>query len=217
MGEGIRVGEVGTASRLVAISNTSFPSHEAPAPQNRPVLISAVRDNIQRAGNWSFYEIVHGGLREDCRACVDRQFHEWNGIDASGMPAYLLGADYVRMFNDDKLDPDFEMYVTVDRPASLLVFFDDRMDPPQWLLDGFENTGDKIGMDVGPYTHSNPPHYKKDFKRGAGPGQSVENVLSIWRRDVPVPTTLRLGATEAKKSKVNMYAVAAIPLEKGKP
>jgi hypothetical protein len=213
MGQGMRVDEVGTASRIAAITSSSFPGGGDSRVQERPLIISAVRDNIRRPGNWSFYEIVHGGMREDALAFVDREFHEWNGIDASGMPAYLLGADYVRMFNDDKVDNNFEMYVTIDQPAMLFVFFDDRLPPPKWLRDNFQNTGDKIGMDVGPFTEGNLVFTAKRFSTGVGPGVSVDNVLSIWQRRVPVPTTLRLGATETPNTDINMYAVAAIPLE----
>jgi hypothetical protein len=155
-------------------------------------------------------------MREDALAFVDREFHEWNGVDASGMPAYLLGADYVRMFNDDKVDNNFEMYVTIDRPAMLFVFFDDRLTPPKWLRDNFQDTGDKIGMDVGPFTEGKLVFTAERFSTGVGPGVSVDNVLSIWQRRVPVPTTLRLGATETPNTDINMYAVAAIPLEDAK-
>lgn len=213
MGQGIRVDEVGTASRLVAITSSSFPGSSKSKAQRRPLIISAVRDNIKRPSNWSYYEIVHAGLQEDAPAFVDREFHQWNGIDSSGMPKYLLGADYVRMFNDDKVDSGFEMYVTVDRPAKLLVFFDDRLQPPKWLLDNFENTGDKIGMDVGPFTEGSLVFTADKFDTGVGPGDSVENTLSIWQKRVPVPTTIRLGATETPNTDINMYAVAAIPLE----
>ena len=213
MGQGIRVDEVGTASRLVAITSSSFPGSSKLQAQGRPLIISEVRDNIKRPSNWSFYEIVHAGLQEDAPAFVDREFHQWNGVDPSGMPGYLLGADYVRMFNDDKVDSGFEMYVTVDRPAMLLVFFDDRLQPPKWLRDNFENTGDKIGMDVGPFTEGSLIFTAEKFDTGVGPGDSVENVLSIWQKKVPVPTTIRLGATETPNTDINMYAVAAIPLK----
>jgi FecR protein len=213
MGQGIRVDEVGTVSRLVAITSSSFPGGVRPQAPVRPLIISSVRDNIKRPGAWSFYEIVHAGLQEDGLAFVDREFHQWNGVDASGMPAYLLGADYVRMFNDDKVDDSFEMYVTIDRPAMLYVFFDDRLTPPKWLRDNFRDTGHNIGMDVGPFTEGELEFTAERFGTGVGPGASVENTLSIWQRRVPKPTTLWLGATEAPNTDINMYAVAATPLK----
>ena len=212
MGQGIRVDEVGTVSRIVAITSSSFPGGVRPQAPLRPLIITAVRDNIKRPGNWSFYEIVHAGMQEDGLAFVDREFHQWNGVDGSGMPAYLLGADYVRMFNDDKVDDSFEMYVTIDRPAMLYVFFDDRLTPPKWLRDNFRDTGDNIGMDVGPFTEGNLVFTADRFRTGVGPGVSVENTLSVWQRRVPKPTTLQLGATEAPNTDINMYAVAATPL-----
>jgi hypothetical protein len=212
MGQGIRVDEVGTVSRIVAITSSSFPGGKLPQAPVRPLIISSVRDNIKRPGAWSFYEIVHAGLQEDVLAFVDREFHQWNGVDASGIPVYLLGADYVRMFNDDKVDDSFEMYVTIDRPAMLYVLFDDRLTPPKWLRDNFQDAGDNIGMDVGPFTEGELVFTAERFSTGVGPGSSVENTLSIWQRCVSKPTTLRLGATEAPNTDINMYALAATPL-----
>lgn len=216
MGQGMRVDEGGTVSRIVSITSTSFPGGDSTGKPVRPLIISAVQDNIKRADSWSFYEIVHAGMREDARAFVDREFHEWNGVDTSGMPPYLLGADYVRTFNEDKIDEGFEMSVTITRPAMLYVLFDDRMTPPKWLRDNFENTGDKIGVDVGPFTTFTTGKYvftAKDFSTGVGAGVSVDDVLSVWKRRVPKPTTLRLGATEWHDPNINMYSVAATPLD----
>ena len=66
-------------------------------------------------------------------------------------PRYLLGADYVKTFNDDKLNRKVEIRVTLDRPAILYVLHDKRSPPPDWLREKFFNTGDEIGLDGGGY------------------------------------------------------------------
>ena len=63
------------------------------------------------------------------------------------MPAYLVGGDYVKTFNNDKFSK-IEVYVTLVRPAYLYVLFDKRGVPPKWLRDEFEFTGDDIGVDA---------------------------------------------------------------------
>ena len=61
-------------------------------------------------------------MQEDAKAFADREEHEWNGITSDGMPAYLLGGDYVKTFNNDKIKNDIEITVKLDRAAKLLHF-----------------------------------------------------------------------------------------------
>ena len=68
-----------------------------------------------------------------------------------GIPSYLLGGDYVKTFNDDKLNREVEIQVTLDRPAVLYVLLDKRSPVPDWLREDFFNTGDEIGIDGGGY------------------------------------------------------------------
>jgi hypothetical protein len=171
-------------------------------------VISSVNDNIRRGESFCYYEIVRGGMREDAKAFVDRKDHEWNGIDTSGMPSYLLGGDYVKTFNDDKLNRDVEIQVTIDRPAVLFVLHDKRSPVPDWLRDAFFDTGDEIGIDGGGYTRLTE---RKTV--GVGPGVSIDDTLSIWRRDVPVPGTVTLGAVPMGGEKHNMYGIVAVPME----
>ena len=60
-----------------------------------------------------YYEIVPGGMREDAVAFVDRDY-QWNGVDAKGIPSYLVGGDYVKTFNDDKVAQNLVITVTLD-------------------------------------------------------------------------------------------------------
>src|SRR5262249_14448522 len=124
-GQGMHLDERGTASRIVSITDQSYsdsPSRES----SRPPVITDVRDNIQR-DVLNYYEIVQEGMQEDAKAFADREEHEWNGATTDGMPSYLVGGDYVKTFNNDKVKRDIEITVTLDRPSKLYVLFDKRI------------------------------------------------------------------------------------------
>lgn len=215
MGEGVRVDERGTVSRIVWLNSDRFATYgdEPPAPPSRLPVISAVDDNITRADSdrWKFYEIVPEGMREDAKAFVDRLGHEWNGIDEQGMPPYLIGGDYVKTFNNDKYIRQIEVFVTLDRPANLYVLFDSRGTPPRWLRDEFEDTGDAIGVDEARHVFPDGAVFETDGP-GVGSGVSVETLHTIWRRVVTEPGTIRLGPTGATDGNFNMYGIVAVPL-----
>jgi hypothetical protein len=211
----MRIDKRGTASRIVAISNERFanrPDYYA-AKVDRPVLISAVTDNIDRKnGSWNYYEIVHGGMCEDAKAFVDRDAHEWNGLNENGMPKFLLGGDYVKSFNNDKYGHDLELFVTIDHPCRLFILIDDRITPPTWLRRRFRDTGFDIGLDVGPFFRVEDDVLIDDRLPGVGPGVSVDDVISIWECKIDTPQVVHLGAPEASHRYVNMYGIVAVPL-----
>jgi len=137
-GEGVRVSSEGAASRIVSILDSQFSVPDSVSARiPRVPVISAVHDNIRRGESWHYYEIVHGGMREDAKAFVDRKDHEWNGVDASGMPSYLLGGDYVKTFNDDKVNRAVEIDVTIERPAILFILPDRRSPIPTGFAQAF--------------------------------------------------------------------------------
>lgn len=211
-GEAMRLDAYGTISRIVSISNQRF-SDDLLTPVGdglRPAIISSVRDNIQRETAWNYYEIVRAGMQEDARAFVDRQSHEWNGVDSSGMPRYLQGGDYVKTFNNDKCRKDIEIIITLSEPCNLYILFDDRISAPAWLRENFRDTGDKIGVDGGPWMYNGV--LSKGVTAGSGAGESVDDVLSVWVREVKSPGPVRLGATETPHDDLNMYGIVAVPL-----
>ncbi|TWT46886.1 FecR domain-containing protein [Botrimarina hoheduenensis] len=211
MGEAVRVDDLGAAQRIVSIPSERF---AAAAPSDAPLVepvIADIRDNIRGDQSWNYYEVVRAGLREDALAYVDRESHEWNGFDERGLPAYLLGADYVKMFNNDKVQSDYELSVTVARPALLFVLFDDRVPPPEWLVRDFTDTGDDVGMDRGRFRNLGGT-MNESFASGVGPGVSIEDRLSVWVRRVEKPSSVLLGATQTPHNRLNMYGIAAVPL-----
>jgi hypothetical protein len=149
-------------------------------------------------------------MQEDARAFVDRQSHKWNGVDSSGMPCYLLGGDYVKTFNNDKCRKDIEIIVTLNEPCKLYILFDDRISAPTWLRENFRDTGDKIGVDGGPRNYNGV--LSKGVTAGTGAGVSVDDLLSVWVREVNSPGPVRLVATETPQDDLNMYGIVAVPL-----
>jgi len=210
-GEALRVDRDGVASRIVSILSDQFPRTAAPRRLG-PIVIESVTDNIREFDSMPFYQIVRGGLDEDVRAYVDRK-HEWNGIDELGIPSFLRGADYIMSFNSDKPHKDLEISVRIACPADVYVFWDERVQIADWLLERFTNTGLRIGMDETPW---------RDFIRAKGelrglhrsaaigPGKSIDMSFTIWKLHVPDPTTVTFGPLGTYAG--SMYGIAAVTL-----
>jgi hypothetical protein len=212
MGEAIRILDDGTLSRIAHVSQTDFLGRRIP-------IISAVRDNVRRVDMLKFYEIVPGGMQEDAQSFADR-LHQWNGVDADGMPSYLVGGDYVKTFNDDKVVDELEIALTLDQPSMVYILMDTRTPPPPWLTSSFEDTGDVIGVD-----EKSPAPFEgikgTKYYLAKGSGSSVDKIHSIWRREVHEPGDVILGPNgllleqtkEAGTSAgVNMYGIVVVPL-----
>lgn len=160
---------------------------EKPKPA---VVITSAEPN-----NGKQYRVIPHGLHEDALAYFDRAY-QWNGVDATGLPPELVGADYVETSNSDDLDPDFELKITLAVPATLYVFFDSRVESvPDWLERDFVNTGLSIGMD----DDFNTPLFN-------GAGNSIDVRFSVWKRRVGAGV-VALGPTDRKG--VGHYGVAA--------
>lgn len=208
-GDALMVGDAAEAQRVVAVDrNDFFPALDSLGRSNATPLIEDVRDHIRAGESTKCYQIVRGGLREDALCFVDRS-HQWNSVDGTGLPGFLEGADYIMPFNDDKYVSDLNVEVQIARPATCFVFLDDNMPPPQWLREGFKDTGKKIGLD-GAKTI-----WHKDNELGVGAGKSVDFVFSIWQRDVPRPGTVVLGGVtppdQLRSKGFNMYGIAVVP------
>jgi len=206
-GEGMRIAQSGGAKRLVAVKSSDYPrpgdSREAPAGST-PV-IESVADNLRDGDTTMCYRIVHHGFDEDARAYVDRPY-QWNGLNSEfGLPQFLRNADYVMPFCDDKLSKQLEVRLGIGRPARVYVLIDDRVELPQWLVDGFQDTGYDVGVDESATAAS-------WLSLGSGSGVSVDKCFSVWFRDVTEASTLALGSMKSPTIQSLMYCVAAIPL-----
>jgi hypothetical protein len=212
-GEAIRVGRDGVVARIASVAGDAFlpPPRLAVPPSAAAQVIESVTDNLKSSQTAKYYRVVAGGFREDCQAYVDRQ-HQWNGLDDRGVPPFLAGADYVMTFNDDKVQHDLRIAVSLAQPARLYLLVDDRLLPPKWLTDEFVDTGWDVGSDEG-YDDV------ADVKTAIGAGKSIEQSFSVWARDVASPSTIMLGALqeEATTSPPRdvlraMYGIVAAPL-----
>jgi hypothetical protein len=204
-GDGLRVRAGGGISRLVSINSDEFPtSLNSETESDAPKLITHVSDNLRENDTTKCYRIVANGFSEDAIAYVDRD-HQWNGIDAKGIPSFLVGADYVMPFNDDKMVDRLEVEVAVSQPARIYVIIDNRVPTPEWLSQRFVNTGHKVGLDEGDF-----PNVKKRIRDGAG--ESIDNVCSIWVAEVDGGETLVLGSLGVSEEYTSMYGIAATPL-----
>ncbi|MBA4105971.1 MAG: hypothetical protein C0485_09450 [Pirellula sp.] len=212
-GEAIRVGVDGQVDRVTAIASDRFPVSASLRPGVGPLLpiIRDVSDNIRVGDSNKFYRIVRSGLHEDSPAFVDRK-HQWNSTDKQGLPLDLEGAEYVMPFNDDKFHDGLKVSVDVAQPATLYVFYSDSMKPPKWLQEEFVDTGFDVGLD------ESQSVYHKNFKLGVGPGENVDTIFSVWKREIRTPQVVELGAVESHRSGFgyNMYGIATAPLEPAK-
>lgn len=213
MGEAVRLDAVGTTSRLNWINRDAYSDQPVNLSARAP-LISEVRDNIERDSKLlKFYEIIPGGMAEDALAYVDRIAHQYNGVTKEGLPSYLIGADYVKMFNSDKFNKKSRVEVTISAPAKLYVLIDNRETPPQWLTRAFEDTGDDVGLDNGPFQSVGKQWHNKG-PSGVGPGVSIDDEMSVWVKEVSNPGVVELGpmATTVEVG-ANMYGILATPLD----
>jgi ferric-dicitrate binding protein FerR (iron transport regulator) len=203
-GEALRVDKAGVLSRITAVERSPGDvGWSTGRSSDRDAVIRSVCDNIRGLDSSKYYQIVHRGLEDDAPAYVDRP-HQWNGLDSSGLPFFLRGADYIMPFNEDKWATDLEITVEVARAATLYIFLDDREKPLSWLTGQFTNTGIKIGLDEGSWP--DPSLFSVDV----GPGKSINQVFSVWRRDVEADESIKLGCLEGGKTNRAMYGIAAV-------
>ncbi len=206
-GDALLLKNSGEIERLVSVQRNSFMAG-AKGVGSRLVepVIADVRDNIRKADSIKSYQIVRGGLEDDALAFVDRN-HQWNGLEAKGLPPFLVGADYIMPFNDDKFVRGLELNVRLLRPATLYVFLDNNMAVPDWLRKDFTDTGLDIGLDC------SKTKWHKDQSLGIGPGRSIDFPFSVWKREIKQAGTVRLGGLEppeVRSEGFNMYGIAAV-------
>lgn len=210
-GQAARVSRDGALNRIAEVRGDTKKGWSTTADSGIPASVFAsIRDNIPSTGGTDYFyfcQVTPGGLQEDAKAYVERRPHQWNGLTAAGLPDFLRGADLCRTFNDYRYMSDFEMVVKLARPANLYVFFDDRVPTPDWLIERFENTGVKIGLDEG------PDEGIPDHRTAVGPGNSIDNVFTVWRRRCKGDEVVKIGAMGTRADARAMYGVAAKALD----
>lgn len=209
-GEGVTFDKSGDLNRIVSITTgqvaTFQPDDEsansASAGSASAPVISKIGDSLRNSETKKFYEIVPGGFRKDAMAYVDRTY-EWKQFNGKeGTMSYLDGADYVKMFNDDKLLKDIKIQLTLSQPAKLYVLFDNRVEVPDWLRKDYRKLKDSLEL-IG---------YRGDDR--------IYCRFNVWERVVPESGIITLGpcnAGQAQQRDTSMYVIAAVPLKAAKP
>ena len=85
------------------------------------VASAQVITSIERRNSSNTAPQIAGPLVEDALVFVDRTHIYVN------VPSFLVGIDYVKVANDDKNNPNYELDVTVGQDATLMLFIDDRV------------------------------------------------------------------------------------------
>lgn len=215
-GEAARIDRQGSIQRIMQIGRDSEGDWwTADYPVRSMSVIKEVRDNIPPSDGSKYfcYQITYQGLKDDVFAYADHP-HQWNGLTGKGLPEFLVGADFVKTFNDYRYLNDFQMEVLLERPAWLYVFFDDRVPPPRWLTEQFEDTGVDIGLDEGPWP-AREQALRPDltpFENGVGGGKSIDNVFSVWKMRCVELGPITLGPVGETVEARAMYGIAATPL-----
>ncbi|WP_437200757.1 hypothetical protein [Planctomicrobium sp. SH664] len=216
-GEAIRVEPSGEVSRVFTIwHDVALSTWSTTWRGKQQPVIASVQEQLSMELRPRFYSIVPGGFGEDVRAFVDRP-DQWNGVDEAGLPRELIGGDYIRMYMDDRyLDP-LQIVVTLNRPANLYILYHDGVPPPnEWLVSNFQPTGLKVGLDEGDYSEANaPPSFSSKDIQEVGPGRSIDDHFSVWKRTMRDDLTVTLGSVrlEGLKAGFAMYGIVAVPLE----
>ena len=201
----------GKSSRITEVRGDQYLTPQFPLDRGHSSSkrILSVSDNLHASVTAKYYRVVGRGFGEDCRAYSDRPY-EWNGVNERGLPPALVGGDYIMTFNDDKIR-DVEIEINLARPSTLYVLFDDRVLTPEWLKRDFVDVGWDVGMDEASHDGK--------LVSGVGPGESIDHVFSVWRRDVPQPTTITLGTIREQPVEVvpkaileSMYGVVVTKL-----
>ena len=202
-GEAVRVDAQQQMSRIMNV--TSGPRDEAWSTRGGETgaVITSVHDNLREPTDLYYYRILAGGLREDAPAFVAKR-HEWNGLDAAGLPAELLGSDLVQTIPSDRPNSGLEIVVTVARPAVIYVFADSRTEPPAWLVQNFTATGALIGLE-------NAPILASGKAVGHGPGEGNMAPFAVWKCLLPDGGSIKLGPPGVATGEIRqwMYGIAA--------
>ncbi|WP_158261247.1 MULTISPECIES: FecR domain-containing protein [Pirellulaceae] len=214
VGRAATIATDGSMSRMQLVRIDTFEASNV-SEDSKESTISSVQDNIHSSDVFGYYRIVPNGFGEEQPAYVDRG-HQWNGVTADGLPRELLGGDYVMPFNNDKVEKEIEVTITLSRAANLYVLFDKRAEIPKWLSDRFVDTGEEAGQDEG----GEVPGFKTHKRTTIGSGVSIDAVFSVWKSHEPLKGDIVLGGLWADKpettittaEEISMYGVVAVPV-----
>lgn len=204
-GEAVRVNVSNQLSRITSVSSGPVGDDEwsTSGVPDAASIITAVHDNLHNPQSNFYYRILRGGMREDAQAFIAKR-HEWNGLDAGGIPGWLEGADLVQTFGARRENAELQLTVTTAAPAMLYVFVDSRVLAPDWLRRQFTDTGARIALENAPLPESGIP-----IKKGPGNGKLAP--FAVWKCLLPEAGSFTLGPPpEGPEDRPHwMYGIAA--------
>jgi hypothetical protein len=175
-------------------------------------VITGVTDNIKKANFYRCYTITPSGMGEGALASLAHRGHRklcWRALPDQVFPVELEGADVIGTFQRQVVhQPLPDINLELSHPCAVYVLFDSRATPPEWLRNGFRDTG--LRLRSGPWWSDLVE--TRNLKPDANGELCV--VHSVWRKDVPGAATVTLGAPtlEGNKYPYAMYGIAVKPL-----
>jgi ferric-dicitrate binding protein FerR (iron transport regulator) len=168
----------------------------------RPSLITDATLNLKGFA----LRVMPQGMQEDAKLFTDRDY-EVNGIDETGIPAFLVGGDLVMMPSDARPEINpvvgerLKVEVEVSQPAEIYLLIEQSRKNGLWLERDYVKTEFMVGND-----RISPDLSHESL--GVGPGVSIDRHFEVWKRKEPI--TQRTVVGEAIDG--TMYAIVARPL-----
>lgn len=197
-GEALQLQEAGKILPITVIQRGIRAEDWSTEISDPDCAIVRISDNFIGPGQPTYYGVVPRGFDEDVIAYVDRPF-EWNSLLGTPFPEELRGGDYIQMINNLKFVINLQLQVELRHNCLVYVLFDERASPPQWLLQDYELTSHRMGLDEcwpnfrrTPYTHDWISSESMSVL-GVGPGKDVDIPFQVWKRTVAAGTTVTFG------------------------
>lgn len=220
-GDGVTFRKGFETERLMSIVSDEDPNSNPLSPTSTTLrtTIREVSDNLQKSDTKKFYQIVPHGMKYSVSAYVDRTAYLWIGAkNYKKIPDYLIGGDYVRTFNQDKINSDLALKVTLNEPCDLYVLFDTHLQLPDWLMRDFTRCEEVIATSL-----SDESIKKKRKNRITQSGTRMYDLYTIWKRTIPEAGTVELGSNFSRGAinfnsndilDSSMYGIVAVPLKR---
>lgn len=196
-GQAMRVGKKRRESRIECVFIERGREEWATrGPGAASGVIADVRDNLADRNARACYRVAVGGMTAGVTL---RRTHplRWRPAEGDRLPDWLEGADVVDTTGAEAHPADFQMTVTLARPATLYVFNDERQPVPAWLRERFTDTGERLLLERASAQPSRETSAAKPF--------------SVWKMDVLQPGPVTLGAQwePGQPSQGRVYRLAA--------
>ena len=190
-------------TRIQAIySDAESQAWSLESSSDEQTLVRSISDNIELPDFQGFYRVMPGGMKPGASPYGGKA-PLWD--EDRPFPTELLGADLITTFQGKRFNPEFEMTVALNHPATVFVMHDDRQPPPAWLQRDFSKTKTLLPLPL-------PPGLLSPEVAATVPTDTQGRLFltfSVWRRDVPAGAVV-LGESHSSSEKIPhfMYGLA---------